>query len=265
MNERIQSAALPALRLLMRPLVRLIALLVLSVAVLSGCAGSEEEENAMLRDVTKAYETAQKSMQNQNYRRAIQIYEALQARFPFSDLSKQIQLELMYAYYKSNRQEQAIDAADTFIRENPTHPRVDYALYVKALAYFERDPGLLERWFNKDVENRPPRDGVLAFSLLKRLVERYPASPYAEDARQRMIFLKNRLAAYENTVARYYLRRGAYVAALNRAKGALEEYNGANSGNESLEIMIEAYEGLGMTELAADTRQVLESNFPDKG
>jgi len=249
----------------MRPLVRLIALLVLSVAVLSGCAGSEEEENAMLRDVTKAYETAQKSMQNQNYRRAIQIYEALQARFPFSDLSKQIQLELMYAYYKSNRQEQAIDAADTFIRENPTHPRVDYALYVKALAYFERDPGLLERWFNKDVENRPPRDGVLAFSLLKRLVERYPASPYAEDARQRMIFLKNRLAAYENTVARYYLRRGAYVAALNRAKGALEEYNGANSGNESLEIMIEAYEGLGMTELAADTRQVLESNFPDKG
>jgi outer membrane protein assembly factor BamD len=265
MNERIQSAALPALRLLMRPLVRLIALLVLSVAVLSGCAGSEEEENAMLRDVTKAYETAQKSMQNQNYRRAIQIYEALQARFPFSDLSKQIQLKLMYAYYKSNRQEQAIDAADTFIRENPTHPRVDYALYVKALAYFERDPGFLERWFNKDVENRPPRDGVLAFSLLKRLVERYPASPYAEDARQRMIFLKNRLAAYENTVARYYLRRGAYVAALNRAKGALEEYNGANSGNESLEIMIEAYEGLGMTELAADTRQVLESNFPDKG
>jgi outer membrane protein assembly factor BamD len=248
----------------MRPLVRLMALVFLSAAMLSGCAGSEEEENAMLRDVTKAYETAQKSMQNQNYRRAIQIYEALQARFPFSDLSKQIQLELMYAYYKSNRQEQAIDAADTFIRENPTHPRVDYALYVKALAYFERDPGLLERWFNKDIENRPPRDGVLAFSLLKRLVERYPASPYAEDARQRMIFLKNRLAAYENTVARYYLERGAYVAALNRAKGALEEYNGANSGNESLEIMIEAYEGLGMTELAADARQVLASNFPNE-
>jgi outer membrane protein assembly factor BamD len=262
MNERTRFTALATPGLLV---VRLVALVFLSTAVLSGCAGSEEEEDAMLRDVTKAYETAQKSMQNQNYRRAIQIYEALQARFPFSDLSKQIQLELMYAYYKSNRQEQAIDAADTFIRENPTHPRVDYALYVKALAYFERDPGLLERWFNKDIENRPPRDGVLAFSLLKRLVERYPASPYAEDARQRMIFLKNRLAAYENTVARYYLERGAYIAALNRAQGALEEYNGATSGNESLEIMIEAYEGLGMTELATDTRQVLESNFPDKG
>jgi len=249
---------------MLRPLFWLLTLLVFSAAALSGCAGSEEEENEMLRDVTKAYETAQKSMQNQNYRRAIQIYEALQARFPFSDLSKQIQLELMYAYYKSNRQEQAIDAADTFMRENPTHPRVDYALYVKALAYFERDPGLLERWFNKDIDNRPPRDGALSFSLLKRLVERYPASPYAEDARQRMVFLKNRLAAYENTVARYYLDRGAYVAALNRAKGALEEYNGANSGNESLAIMVEAYEGLGMTDLAADARQVLQSNFPNE-
>jgi outer membrane protein assembly factor BamD len=264
MNAQTPSPAPAAPNTFFRRLQWLIALVVLSAAMLSGCAGSEEEENAMLRDVTKAYEMAQKSMRNQNYRRAIQIYEALQARFPFSDLSKQIQLELMYAYYKSGSQEQAIDAADTFMRENPTHARVDYALYIKALAYFERDPGLLERWFNKDVDNRPPRDGVLSFSLLKRLVERYPASPYAEDARQRMIFLKNRLAAYENTVARYYLDRGAYIAALNRAKGALEEYNGANSGNESLEIMIEAYEGLGMTKLAADARQVLESNFPNE-
>jgi outer membrane protein assembly factor BamD len=265
MNERTEFAAPPAPYPVFRRLAWLMALFVFGAAMLGGCAGSEEEEDAMLRDVTKAYETAQKSMQNQNYRRAIQIYEALQARFPFSDLSKQIQLELMYAYYKNNRQEQAIDAADTFMRENPTHPRVDYALYVKALAYFERDPGFLERWFNKEVENRPPRDGVLAFSLLKRLVERYPASPYAEDARQRMVFLKNRLAAYENTVARYYLDRGAYVAALNRAKGALEEYNGAESGDESLAIMVEAYQGLGMTGLAADAQQVLESNFPDEG
>jgi outer membrane protein assembly factor BamD len=263
MNER-TALALPVLPLSAGTVVRLVALVVLGF-VLTGCAGQEEEDNAMLRDVTKAYETAQRSMQNQNYRRAIQIYEALQARFPFSDLSKQIQLELMYAYYKSNRQEQAIDAADTFMRENPTHPRVDYALYIKALAYFERDPGLLERWFNKDVDNRPPRDGALSFSLLKRLVERYPASPYAEDARQRMIFLKNRLAAYENTVARYYLDRGAYVAAINRAKGALEEYNGANSSRDSLAIMIAAYEELGMTKLAADARQVLESNFPNEG
>src|SRR5690606_399652 len=182
---------------------------------------------------------------------------------PFSELSKRIQLELMYAYYKSGRKEQSIDLADQFMRENPTHPEVDYALYVKALNYFDDDPGLLESWFNKGLENRPPRDAALAFSLFRQLVDRYPASEYAEDARQRMVFLKNRLAAYENSVARFYLDRGAYVAALNRAKTALEEYNGATSNPESLRIMIAAYERLGMHELAADTRLVLRSNFPE--
>lgn len=247
------------------PAFRVLAVtLVIAAGLLAGCAGTEEEENRLVRDVQNAYETAQKAMVNGNYQRAIQIYEVLQARFPFSDLSKQIQLNLMYCYYKSNRPEQAIDMADQFMRENPTHERVDYALYIKALSYFEGDPGFLERWFNKDVENRPPRDGALAFSLLRRLVERYPASPYAEDARQRMVFLKNRLAAYENSVARFYLGSGAYVAALNRAKNAIEEYNGATSGRESLEIMIEAYTQLGMHELADDTRKVLATNFPDE-
>jgi outer membrane protein assembly factor BamD len=233
-----------------------------TVVLLTGCAGNEEEENRLVRDVTEAYETAQRAMQNQNYRRAIPIYEALQARFPFSELSNKIQLALMFAYYKSNRPEQAIDLADQFMRENPIHPEVDYALYIKALTYFDDDPGFLENWFNKGIDNRPPRDAGLAFSLLKQLVERYPASKYAEDARQRMVYLKNRLAAYENSIAQFYLERGAYVAALNRAKGALEEFNGAAGNRESLSIMIEAYEGLGMEKLATDTRLVLQDNFP---
>ena len=121
---------------------------------------------------------------------------------------------------------------------------------------------LFRSWFNKSMDNRPPRDAALAFSLFRDLVERYPASEYAEDAQQRMVFLKNRLAAYENSVAAFYLERDAYVAALNRAKGALEQYNGASGNRKSLEIMIKAYEGLGMDKLAADTRLVLESNFP---
>lgn len=236
----------------------ILAVLIIAIAM-AGCSGNDEKD-AFIRDVTEAYEKAQKSMDNGNYRRAIQIYEGLLARFPFSDLSKQIQLELMYAYYKSGSQEQAISAADQFLRENPTHPRVDYAVYVKGLAYFEDNPGVLERVFRKKIDGRPPRDGELAFSTFSRLVERYPASEYAEDSRQRMIYLKNRLAAYENSVARYYIKTNAYVAALNRAKGALEKYNGADSNPESLKIMIKAYEGLGMTDLANDTRRVLESN-----
>jgi outer membrane protein assembly factor BamD len=234
----------------------------LTLALVAGCANNEEFDLAA--SIEEAYIEAQDAVQVGNYRKAIGIFEALQARFPFSDFATQIQLELTYAYYMDHRTEQAIDAADTFIRENPTHARIDYAIYIKGLAHFEQEQGMLERLFRKDIHKRPPRDGELAFSLFSRLVERYPASLYAADAQQRMIYLKNRLAAYENVVARFYLERDAYVAALNRAKTALEAYNGADSGQESLQIMIAAYEGLGMTKLAEDTRRVLETNFSDE-
>jgi outer membrane protein assembly factor BamD len=112
---------------------------------------------------------------------------------------------------------------------------------------------------------RPPKDVRLAYNTFRRLVDRYPASEYAADAEQRMLAIKNRLAEYENYVADYYLRRGAYVAALNRAKRALEEYNGAGSNALSLKIMAQAYDQLGMADLAADTRKVLEANFPNEG
>jgi outer membrane protein assembly factor BamD len=242
-------------------LLRALPVLAVTALLLAACAGDPEEFD-LTANIREAYVEAQDAVNNGNYRKAIGIFEALQARFPFSEFSTQIQLELAYAYYRDQRIEQAIDAADTFLRENPTHPRVDYAIYIKGLAYFERDQGWLERVFRKDVNKRPPRDGELAFSLFSRLIERYPASPYAEDAEQRMVYLKNRLAAYENVVARFYLERTAYVAALNRVRTALETYHGADSGEESLRIMIEAYEGLGMTDLAEDTRRVLEENFP---
>ena len=228
---------------------------------LFGCA-SNEEQKTEIENITEAYEIAQTSIARGNYRRGIQIFEAIQARFPFSALSRQIQLELMYAYYKGDQREEAVEAADTFMRENPIHPQVDYALYIKGLAYFEDGPGVLERIFRKDVTQRPPKDVELSYASLRRLVERFPASQYAPDAEKRMVAIKNRLADYENYVADYYLRRGAYVAALNRAKRALEAYNGATGNALSLHIMAAAYENLGMTDLAADTRQVLATNFP---
>ena len=237
------------------------ALLCALFAVFAACAGNEEQDE--VRDLTEAYEKAQTSIANGNYQRGIAIFEAIQARYPFSDLSRQIQLELMYAYYKSGQSERAVEAADTFIRENPIHPRVDYALYIKALSYFEAEPGIFERWFRRDLSKRPPEGVEQSYSTLRRLVERYPASPYAPDAEQRMIYLKNRLAEYENHVADYYLRRGAYVAAVNRAKTALERYHGADSNARSLEIMANAYDKLGMADLAADARRVLALNYPD--
>ncbi|MBU2677635.1 MAG: outer membrane protein assembly factor BamD [Gammaproteobacteria bacterium] len=242
---------------------RLLLIVILGTTLVA-CAGNEEQRTEV-QNITEAYAKAQESIARSNYRRGIQIFEAIQARYPFSDLSRQIQLELMYAYYKSNQKEQAIDAAETFMRENPIHPRVDYALYIHALSYFEDDPGILERWFRKDVSKRPPKELERSYASLRRLVERFPSSEYAPDAEQRMLYIKNRLAEYENHVADYYLRRGAYVAALNRAKSALEQFNGAAGNAQSLQIMAAAYDNLGMKELADDTRRVLKANFPNEG
>ena len=122
--------------------------------------------------------------------------------------------------------EQAIDAADEFEAENPTHPRVDYCLYMKGLVYFDREPDFLERFFRVNMSERPPSDTLEAFNTFQELLQRFPESPYVPDSRERMIFLRNRLAAYENYVADYYIERGAYIAAINRAKFAVEHYPG---------------------------------------
>ncbi|MDX1508943.1 MAG: outer membrane protein assembly factor BamD [Woeseiaceae bacterium] len=237
-------------------------LLIGALSLLVACGGTEEQQTE-IQSLTEAYERARESMTYGNYRRAILIFEAIQARYPFSDLSRQIQLELMYSYYKSGQTERAIEAAETFQRENPIHPRVDYALYIMALSYFEGDGGFLERWFRRDLTRRPPTGIIESYMTLRRLVERYPASPYAADAEQRMIFLRDWLASYENHVADYYIRRGAYIAALNRAKSSLEQFHGSIHNARSLELMIAAYDAMGMTDLAADTRRVLEMNYPE--
>jgi outer membrane protein assembly factor BamD len=229
---------------------RLLLIVILGAALVA-CAGNDEQQTEV-QNIMEAYEKAQQYVARGNYARGVQIFEAIQARYPFSDLSRQIQLELMYAYYKGGQSEQAVDAAETFMRD------------IQGLSYFEDDPGLLERWFRKDTTNRPPKEIELAYSSLRRLVERFPASEYAPDAEQRMLYIKNRMAAYENHVADYYLRRGAYVAALNRAKSALEQFNGAEGNARSLQIMAAAYDNLGMKELAADTRKVLAENFPNE-
>ncbi len=241
---------------------RMLILAIVSGSLLA-CAGNDEIQTEV-QNITEAYELAQLSVKRRNYRKGIQIFEAIQARYPFSDLSRQIELNLLHAYYKSDQPEQAIETADTFIRENPTHPRVDYALYIKGLVYYESAPGILESWFKSDTSARPPIDIDIAYASFRRLVERYPTSEYAADSEQRMLAMKERMSTYENHVADYYLRRGAYVAAANRAKSALETYNGASGNEESLNILIEAYDQLGMTDLRDNAQKVLDTNFPDR-
>lgn len=231
------------------------ALLALTLA---GCGNKPRDQ---IGSADKLYELAKKASDSGNYRDATEYYEQLEARFPFTNAARQGQLDLMYAYYKNREPEAAIDQADQFIRENPAHPRVDYAYYIKGLVQFERNPNFLERWFHADLSQRPPIDARKSFQSFQTLLQRFPSSEYAEDARQRMIFLRNRLAAYEVYVAGHYLERGAFVGAINRAKYAVENYDGSPHIREALEIMAESYRRLGMKDLAADTEKVMSENY----
>lgn len=211
------------------------------------------------------YARAQKAMKSSSYGEAIKQLEALQSRFPFSEPARQAQLDLIYVYYKSRQTDPAIDAADTFIRENPTNPRVDYAYYMKGLVYFERQANFLERYFNVDLSQRPPINARKSFESFDELIKKYPHSVYVGDARQRMIFLRNRLADFELHVALYYMRRGAWVGALNRAKFCVENYDGAPAVKGSLQVIVQAYRELKMTDLAADAEKVYVANYPNGG
>lgn len=207
------------------------------------------------------YKKARQALNSYDFENAIKTYEALTARFPFTDQARQARLDLIYAYYRAGESESAIDAAETFVRENPTHPRVDYAWYLKGLVDFERTPNALERVFRVDLAQRPPTTARKAFASFRTVVEQYPKSEYAHDARQRMIFLRNRLADYEVHVAKYYFKRGAYIAAAQRAKGSIEQFDGAPATRAALETLIAAYDRLNLKELAAQSRQVYEANY----
>jgi len=227
----------------------------------AGCGYKERAAENLQPE--RMYEKAHKLLMGGDYRGAVRYYEALDARYPFSDEARQSRLDIIYAYYRSREQESAIDAADQFIRENPTHPRVDYAMYLRGLIYFERSPNFLERWFNTDLEQRPPQDVRRAFDAFEQLIKQHPQSIYAHDARQRMIYLRNRLADYEVYVAEHYLKRQAWVAAVDRSRYCIENYDGAPATRQALEIMISAYQGLGLNDLAERSQEVFAINYPN--
>jgi outer membrane protein assembly factor BamD len=241
---------------------RLVLLAVLaSIIAVSGCRTNKEDEYARTNPEV-LYQRAHRSMLNQDFNNAIRMYEALTARYPFAPESRQARLDLIYAYYRGREAESALDAAETFIRENPTHPRIDYAWYIKGLVDFERMPNRLERTFRVDLSKRPPQTAARAFASFKTVVEQFPKSEYAHDARRRMLYLRNRLADYELDVARYYMKRGAWVAAAQRAKQTVEQFEGAPAVREALVIMVDAYDRLEMRELAEQARAVYAVNFP---
>ena len=244
------------------PVLRTFQLLLLTVLAASALIGCGRRDN-VVRDggPTKLYDQGKKQMDATDYPSAIKSFQALQSRYPFAPETRQAQLDLIYLYYKGGQPEQAVDAAEAFERENPIHPRVDYCMYMRGRVYFDQEANFLEKFFRVDMSKRPPKDTMKSYSTFEDLIRRFPNSEYVPDARQRMVFLRNRLARFENYVAEYYINRGAFVAAINRSKYALEHYPGAPELEKTMQIMIDAYEKLGMQDLATDAKRVYAATW----
>ena len=211
----------------------------------------------------KLYAEAKDNLNSRNYEQAIKFYEKLEARFPYGRYAQQAQLEIAYAYYKDNEPAQAVTAADRFIKLHPNHPSVDYAYYLKGLANFNEDLGWTGFIGGQDMTERDPKAAREAFEAFKELVTRVPDSRYAPDSIARMNYLVNALASHEIHVARYYMKRKAYIAAANRVQYALMTYPRAPANEEGLVIMVAAYDALGLKDLRDDAERVMRRNFAD--
>ncbi len=231
---------------------------------LSGCSFLPKQiDETKNWSASKIYNKAKSELTKGDYESAIKFLEKLEARFPFGKYAQQSQIDISYAYFKNEDFEQAITASDRFIKLHPSHPRVDYLYYLKGLVNYRQKKSFLERIFPVDPATRDPGAARQAFFDFKVLVNKFPHSKYSADARKRMRFLRNNLAKHEVLVAKYYLKRGVVVAAINRCKFVVENYDGSPSMQDAIVIMYKGYLKLGLKRLANDTKRILALNFPN--
>jgi len=241
----------------------------ISLCILSlfACASSKDPDADLAKANSESeqgyYYRAQKSLKGGQMVSAVEKLEALEARFPFGRYAEQAQLELIYAHFRNQDFAQANAAADRFIRLHPLHPQIDYALYVKGLATFSLDRSVFEAILPTDMSQRDMGAARESFRYFNKLVRQYPNSPYYADARARMLFLRNLLAQYEVNVGRFYIERGAYVAAANRGNFIVQNFQKTPSVADGLDIMIHAYQALELDDLAKGAQKVIETNYPD--
>ena len=236
-------------------------LLVGLLALLSACASNQVLDESLSE--SELYLIAQQDLDANSYSAAVEKLRALESRYPFGRFAQQAQLELIYAYYQNMEPEAAKSAADRFIRLHPQHPNVDYAYYMRGMTSFTRDRGIFERFLPLDMTRRDPGAARDSFNEFAQLVSRYPESRYAPDARLRMVYLRNLLADYDVHVGHYYLKRGANVAAANRGRYVVENFQQTPAVGDGLALMVEAYQRMAMPELAETSLQVLRTNYPE--
>lgn len=232
--------------------------------VLTGCSGNDQlPDIANDAGEQQIYQEAQRYLRSGNFDLAVRSLQLLESRYPFGKYAVQAQLELIYAHYSAYEHEAAVEAADRFIRLHPQHPNVDYAYYMKGLSAYTGNEDVFNRFLPIDPTMRDTSQAREAFAEFAQLVSRYPGSPYAADARARMVSLRNLLARHEINVANYYLRRGAHLAAANRGRYVVENYQRTPAVADGLAIMAQAYILLGLDNLARDSIDVLATNFPE--
>jgi outer membrane protein assembly factor BamD len=233
------------------------------VAVLAACSTPTVNDETAGWSAQRIYTEAREEMRSGSWERAIKLLESLEAKYPFGRFAQQAQLDIAYSYWKNNDLASAVAACDRFIKLYPNHEHLDYVLYLRGLIYFNEDLGFMGKFTRQDQTERDNRGARESFDTFKNLVARFPDSKYAEDARLRLRYLINALAQYEIHVARYYMRRGAFVAAANRAQYLIQNYPNTPANEEALYIMFKAYEAMGMNDLRESARRVLDLNFPN--
>lgn len=249
-------------------LVHLLGIILFTALVLGGCASKSDDETRPVRDsryapdvaAQKLFERGELMMNSGNYEASIRAFEQLETQYPLSKMARQSQLNLIYCYYKRNNKELAVDSANQFIKENPVHKKLDYVYYVLGLAHFDEENNRFENLLRIDRNKRPQNDMQDAMEYFQTLVNKYPNSEYVTDANQRIVFIRERLAAHDLSIAQYYVRRGIYIAAANRAKNIIENYPDTQAARQALNILEVSYNGMGMTDLAADVRRVKQNN-----
>ena len=252
----------PASRTHLPSLARTVCLLLL-VGLLAGCGKWFQRDDPLeTLPVEQMYAEAKEALKGGNLGRATRYYQRLIARFPYGRYTEQSQLELAYAQHRNNQPEDALSTINRFIRTYPAHQNVAYAFYLKALINFERGNSALDRLVGLDATQRDQAFNVQSFNDFAEVIRRFPDSRYAVDARQRMVYLRNRLARHEINVAQYYLRRKAWIAALKRGQYLIEVYPQSAYQSDALAVMAESYRRLGQDQLAEDTLRVLKLNDP---
>ena len=240
---------------------------ILLIMTLSGCSslGSifEEKDPTVGLTASQLYSQGKEFLDAADFNNAIKLFEILEARYPFGKYSTQAMLDISYAYYASNQKDEAIIEINRFIRLYPNHPNVSYAYYLRALSNFDKDANIISRFFGHDPSRYDVTDLKNSFNDFTTVVNRFPDSKYADDSINRLRYIKNQIARNELYIAKYYDKRSANIAAIERVKYMLENYGGTPSSEEGLVILVKNYNDLKLYDLAYDSARVLKKNFPD--